>query len=88
MKKVLITGATGFVGSRLCKMYLDTTDYEVHAIKRWRSPMDLITYYKLEDTVKWHECDLTDAHSTQKVIKEVRPDVIHHIAAQSFVPDR
>lgn len=85
MKKVLITGATGFVGSRLCRMYLDTTDYEVYAIKRWRSPLDLVTYYKLENSVKWLECDLTDAHSVQKVVKEVKPDIIHHLAAQSFV---
>ena len=85
MKKVLITGATGFVGSRLCRMYLDTTDYKVYGIRRWRSPEDLIKYYHLEEEVTWLECDLTDAHSVQKVVKEVRPDIIHHLAAQSFV---
>lgn len=84
MRKVLITGATGFAGARLARMYVDKGD-TVFAIKRWRSPLDLVKHYKLENEVKWIECDITDSHSTQKAIKEVQPDIIHHLAAQSFV---
>jgi len=83
--KILITGATGFVGARLCKMYLENTDHQIFGMRRWRSPMNLIKYYGIENQINWVECDLTDAHAVQKVIKTIKPDIIHHLAAQSFV---
>ena len=84
-KRVLITGCTGFVGSYLAKLYLEKGNYKVYGTKRWRSPMDMIKHHGIEDKIIWCECDLTDAHSVQKTIKEVRPNIIHHLAAQSYV---
>lgn len=84
MARCLITGITGFVGSHLAEHYLTHSDYEIYGLIRNRSSLENIDGIK--DKVKLIVGDLTDAHSIEKVIKEVKPDVIHHLAAQSFVP--
>ena len=57
MKKVLITGATGFVGSHMLDYYLKRK-VKLYATKRWRSKMDNVKHIK--KGVKWIECDITD----------------------------
>ncbi len=84
MMKCLITGVTGFVGSHLAEFLLARDDVEVFGIERWRSKTDNIEHFK--DKIILHECDMRDASSVRKVIEEVRPDRIFHLAAQSFVP--
>jgi GDP-4-dehydro-6-deoxy-D-mannose reductase len=81
--KVLITGITGFVGSHLAEFYLKKGD-SVFGTKRWRSRVDNIL--PITDQIKLIECDVTDAYAIDKAIEQSEPDVIHHLAAQSFVP--
>ena len=83
MKRVLITGITGFVGSHLADLLL-SKNYEVYGIVRWRSNLENITHIK--DSLKLVEADVKDAHSLYKAINDARPDEIYHLAAQSFVP--
>lgn len=80
---VLITGITGFVGSHLAELYLKKGD-NVFGTKRWRSRLDNILHIK--DQIELIECDITDAYAIEKAIEQSEPDVIHHLAAQSFVP--
>jgi GDP-mannose 4,6-dehydratase len=83
--RVLITGITGFVGSHLVEYILaNHPQTEIHGIKRWRSPKDNIRH--VLDKVKLYDCDLRDLGSLIRVFGEVKPDVIFHLAAQSFVP--
>jgi len=81
-KVALITGVTGFAGSHLCEL-LFKENVEVHGIQRWRSKSENIEHIK--DKINLHEADLLDAHSLYKVIDEVRPNYIFHLAAQSYV---
>ena len=83
--KVLITGITGFVGSHLADYLLENhSDVEVSGIIRWRSRDENISHIK--DKVNLVECDLKDASAVTQTLKEIRPDKIFHLAAQSFVP--
>lgn len=82
MKKALITGITGFVGSHMAQ-YLLKEGIEVHGILRWRSKMDAIADFK--NDLHLHEGDLLDAHSLYSIIEKIKPDYIFHLAAQSFV---
>ena len=82
-KKCLITGVTGFVGSWMAE-YLLEKDQEVWGAKRWRSPMDNVS--QIANQIKFVDWDLTDAVSAKNIIEEVKPDVIYHLAAQSYVP--
>ncbi|MFH1856470.1 MAG: GDP-mannose 4,6-dehydratase [Candidatus Omnitrophota bacterium] len=82
--KALITGITGFTGSHLAEFLLEKGGIEVHGIERWRSKTENIEH--LRDKLVLHECDIRDASSVRKVIEEVKPERIFHLAAQSFVP--
>ena len=83
--KVLITGITGMVGSHLTDYILDKhPGVKVYGLVRWRSPLDNIRE-RLND-ITLVQGELRDLSSMINVIKEVRPDRVFHLAAQSFVP--
>jgi GDP-4-dehydro-6-deoxy-D-mannose reductase len=82
--RVLITGITGMAGSHLADYCLTLPDVQVFGIKRWRSRTENIEH--LEGKLQILEGDIADATSMRRVMEEVRPDRIFHLAAQSFVP--
>lgn len=85
MKKILITGVTGFAGSHLAEwILLNQPDAEVYGTYRLRSRMEHIEGIK--DRIRLVECELRDAQSVNETIRTIRPDYIFHLAAQSFVP--
>lgn len=49
MKKILITGFTGQVGSQFADFILENTDIEVIGMMRWQEPMDNV--YHLADRI-------------------------------------
>ena len=83
--RILITGITGFAGSHLADFLLaERKDVDIYGMVRWRSKTENIEH--IRDKIKLYECDIRDAYSVNKVIREVRPERIFHLAAQSFVP--
>lgn len=84
MRRVLVTGVTGFAGSHLVDYMLERGDCEIIGIQRWRSRTENIEHFA--DRITLLECDLRDASSTRDTLERVRPDWIFHLAAQSFVP--
>ena len=85
MRRVLVTGVTGFAGSHLVDYLLTRGDCEIHGIWRWRSRTENIEHLTPAQ-MTLHECDLRDATSTFDTVAKVKPDWIFHLAAQSFVP--
>ena len=84
IKKVLITGITGFVGSHLAEYILkEHTDVKIYGLVRWRSPKDNIS--KILGEVDLNYADLEDYASLEKTISTIKPDAIFHLAAQSYV---
>lgn len=85
MPKILVTGATGFIGSHFCDFLLQNNLGEVHIVKRYRSPFEGLSEIIESDQVKLHECDLHDFSAIYRVLDGVRPDYVFHFAAQSSV---
>ena len=86
MKKAFITGVAGQDGSYLAE-YLVGLGYEVHGIIRRNSTPEhqesRISH--LDGVVKTYYGDLTDYASIHKLLKEIQPDEIYNIGAQSHV---
>lgn len=84
MKKVLITGITGFVGSHLADYMLTMPDIELHGTRRWHlSRMDHVEH--IIEKIIWHDCNILDATSVRKLIADLKPDIVFHMASESFV---
>ena len=87
MKKIntiLITGITGFVGSHLADYVLaNHPKIKIIGLVRWRSPKENIKQILNKVTLCYG--DLLDTFSIEKMLKEHKPDVIFHLAAQSYV---
>ena len=82
--KVLITGVTGFVGSHLAEYILSLDEsHIIYGLCRWRSPRDNL--FNVINKIKLVEADLTDLGGLIRVLDEVKPDCIFHLAAQSYV---
>ena len=90
MKKILVTGSSGLVGSEVCKYF--SKNYEVHGVDnnqravffgaqgdtRWNQR-------RLESEIKrfnHHELDVRNREGVLALIKNVKPDVIVHAAGQ------
>jgi len=84
-RKVLITGINGFVGSHLTELLL-SLGCEVHGLVRRRAVPYYVNIEHLRDKINLHACDILSSHRVNEVLKEVRPSVIFHLAAESFVP--
>jgi GDPmannose 4,6-dehydratase len=90
-KVALITGVTGQDGSYLAEFLLEK-GYEVHGIKRRASSLntqriDHIYQDTHEENVNFflHYGDLTDTSNLTRILKEVQPDEVYNLGAQSHV---
>ncbi len=91
MKKALITGITGQDGSYLAELLLQK-DYEVHGIIRRASTFNTsrIDHLYQDPHVNGvklflHYGDLSDSVNLVKLLYDLKPDEIYHLAAQSHV---
>jgi len=83
---VLITGITGMAGSHLADYILDEhPGTKVHGLCRWRSPLDNVQW-ALQHGLILHHGDLLDQGSLLSAVCDSDPDVVFHLAAQSYVP--
>ena len=83
-KVALITGITGQDGSYLAELLLEK-GYEVHGIVRRASLINTHRIDHIYNQIKLHYGDLTDAMSVTNLIKDIEPDEIYNLGAQSHV---
>ena len=91
MKRALITGITGQDGSYLAEFLLEK-GYEVHGIKRRASLLNTqrIDHIYQDPHIEnknfiLHYGDLTDSSNLTRILKEVQPDEVYNLGAQSHV---
>ena len=87
MKTALITGITGQDGSYLAELLLEK-NYRVHGLIRRNSTSDgtdRINHLLKLPTITLHYGDMTDFACIAQLIKDIQPDEIYNLAAQSHV---
>lgn len=73
---ILITGATGLVGSQICKHFIEL-DIPFLALKRENSKITLLPY----SNIKWVDGDILDVYRIREIINEHAIEVVIHCAA-------
>lgn len=77
MKKILISGATGFIGANLTRKLIKE-DCEVHILNRKNSNL-----WRVKDIISkihTHEVDLEEKEKLSKLLKKIQPKIIFHLA--------
>lgn len=84
MKKILITGAAGFIASNLVNNL--NKKYEIHILTRKES--NLWRIKKSLPNINNHTVDLADFNLLNETIKKINPEYIFHLATYGGYPDR
>src|SRR2546423_1664841 len=72
VSRVLLTGAAGFIG-RQCVVALRERGFEVHAVSSSRDD-------EIAERVVWHRANLLDPAQLERVVSEVKADLLLHLA--------
>jgi GDP-4-dehydro-6-deoxy-D-mannose reductase len=84
MKKILITGITGFVGSHLADLLLEKEpEAEIYGFRKVNARSRNVKH--ILEKINWIEGDLIDPFSVEHAIKISTPDEIYHLGALSWV---
>lgn len=85
MKKVLITGVTGFAGSYLAEHLVAQNQYEITGICISKRNTGNIT--RIKDSIQLKQFDLTNTEQISDLLSEIKPDYIYHLAAMTSVKE-
>src|SRR5271156_6523038 len=83
-KRVLVTGHTGFKGAWLCEWLLGL-GAEVHGLALPATEPSLFDALDLARRIKHDVVDIRHAGAVAKLVQQVRPEFIFHLAAQALV---
>lgn len=67
-----MTGGSGFLGTHLCRRLVES-GADVHATSR-------VERDQRERELRWHQADLADIGAARRILSEIQPDIIYHLA--------
>lgn len=82
--KILITGIAGFAGSHLAELLLGDGEEVFGSVLPGENTRNVDAF---ESKLTLLSCDLRNADAACKLVAEVKPDEIFHLAALTFIPD-
>src|SRR5258708_14890626 len=87
MKRVLVTGGAGFIGSAVSRHFILQLGYEVVVVDKLTyadnlASLALIATYP---NLSFEKLDICDAAAMKGIFEKYRPDAVVHLAAESHV---
>ncbi|QGQ98462.1 SDR family oxidoreductase [Paenibacillus psychroresistens] len=87
MRKILVTGATGFVGANLVRALLAKPDLEIYILARRTSDLWRIADVK-QQLKQLIYCNLEDRAEVFEIIDKAKPNVVYHVATYGGFPSQ
>lgn len=87
MKKIIVTGGAGFIGSGLVRYLISETEHHVLILDKLTYAGNLISLKDVSSSPRYQfvEGDICDRELIEKLLKNYQPDAIMHLAAESHV---
>ena len=87
MKKILVTGGAGFIGSAVIRYLISETNHTVVNVDKLTYAGNLESLATISDSNRYHfeQVDICDAGDISRVLHLYQPDIIMHLAAESHV---
>jgi dTDP-glucose 4,6-dehydratase len=87
MKKIIVTGGAGFIGSAVIRQFINDTDCSVVNVDKLTYAGNLQSLASVSESSRYcfEKVDICDAAEVARVFREHKPDAIMHLAAESHV---
>lgn len=87
MKKLLITGGAGFIGSAVIRHIINNTEHSVVNVDKltYAGNLESLTLVEHSDRYIFEQVDICNKLEIKRVFKQYQPDIIMHLAAESHV---
>ena len=87
LKKLLITGGAGFIGSAVIRHIVNNTPHSVINVDKltYAGNLESLTSIENNTRYKFEKADICDATAIQRILNQHQPDIIMHLAAESHV---
>lgn len=84
MKKLLVTGGAGFIGSEFVRSGV-RKGYEIVVVDNLTYAGDMERLKEIEKEITFYRTDITDKDSLEYIFETEKPDIVVHFAAESHV---
>lgn len=87
MKKILVTGGAGFIGSEVVRQFIHETGDTVINVDKLTYAGNLLSLASVSDSPRYRfeHADICDAAEMARIFREHQPDAVMHLAAESHV---
>lgn len=87
MKRIIVTGGAGFIGSAVIRRIIATTDWQVLNLDKLTYAGNLESLAVIEKSPRYQfvKADICDRATVQKIFQDFKPTAIMHLAAESHV---
>jgi dTDP-glucose 4,6-dehydratase len=84
---ILVTGGAGFIGSAVIRFLVSETNHRVVNVDKltYAGNLESLSTVSGNERYRFYQVDVVDRASIERVFREVKPDLVMHLAAESHV---